>query len=63
MEERKTCSKHFHLRYGWRRGKHIPDIFIWNLWNYITDYVLENPILSLHISDTYVSVRKPMNGH
>ena len=28
MEERKTYSKHFHLRYGWRRGKHIPDIFI-----------------------------------
>jgi hypothetical protein len=82
------------LRYGWRREKHTPNIFIWdmdggeeniyqtfsfeiwmeerkaytnifiwNLWNYITDYILENPILSLHISDTYVSVRKPMNGH
>jgi hypothetical protein len=43
--------------------KAYTNIFIWNLWNYITDYVLENPILSLHISDTYVSVRKPMNGH
>jgi hypothetical protein len=23
MEERKTYTRHFHLRYGWRREKHI----------------------------------------
>ena len=24
----KTYTKHFHLRYGWRREKHIPNIII-----------------------------------
>ena len=28
MEERKTYTKHYHWRYGWRREKHIPNIFI-----------------------------------
>jgi hypothetical protein len=28
MEELKTYTKHFHLRYGWRREKHIPNIVI-----------------------------------
>jgi hypothetical protein len=25
MEERKTYTKHCHLRYGWRKEKHIPN--------------------------------------
>jgi hypothetical protein len=28
MEERKTYTKHCHLRYGWRKEKHIPSIVI-----------------------------------
>jgi hypothetical protein len=28
MEERKTYTKHCHLRYGWRKEKHIPNIVI-----------------------------------
>jgi hypothetical protein len=28
MEESKTYTKHCHLRYGWRREKHIPNIVI-----------------------------------
>jgi hypothetical protein len=28
MEERKTYTRHCHLRYGWRKEKHIPNTFI-----------------------------------
>jgi hypothetical protein len=28
MEERKTYTKHCHLRYGWRKEKHIQNIVI-----------------------------------
>jgi hypothetical protein len=28
MEGKKPYTKHFHLIYGWRKEKHIPNIFI-----------------------------------
>jgi hypothetical protein len=28
MKERKTYTKHCHWRYGWRKEKHIQNIFI-----------------------------------
>jgi hypothetical protein len=28
MEERKTYTKHYHWRYGWRKEKHIQNIVI-----------------------------------
>jgi hypothetical protein len=41
MEERKTYTKHFHLRYGWRREKHMT----------MFDYVF---LSSIHISNDNV---------